>query len=89
MKYYTFYRENNNFDDILSDATVKKITSMKIQWAKHLMIGVDDGSDQSISIITLKYSDDMVTSLTKDYSPIPYSDYQPKKDSGKFVKSIS
>ena len=90
MKYYTFYRENNNFEDILSDAIVKKITSVKIQWLHHLMIGVDDsGSEQSLSIITLKYSDDMVTSLTKDYSPVPFLDYQPKKDSSKFVKSIS
>ena len=27
MKYYTFYRENNNFTDILSDINIKKVKS--------------------------------------------------------------
>ena len=32
MKYYTFYRENNNFDDIEKDNIVKKFADTKIKW---------------------------------------------------------
>ncbi len=88
MKYYTFYRENNNFGDILTDPMVKKIADMKISWYRYLMIGINDTpeNEQSFSMITLKYGDDMVNNLTKDFTPIAGVDYVPKKDKTKFTK---
>ena len=80
MKYYTFYRENNNFDDIQSDNIVKKFADTKIKWYQHFMIGMrKDGNDQNFSMLTLKYGEDMVNNLTKDFTPIPGVDYIPKK----------
>ena len=40
MKYYTFYRENDNFDDILNDTIIKKIIDEKIRWFQYLIIGM-------------------------------------------------
>ena len=77
MKYYTFYRENNNFDDILNDAIIKKIIDEKIRWFQHLIIGMNDKHEQTFSYITLKYGDEIRNSLTKDYSPKPNVDYTP------------
>ena len=80
MKYYTFYRESNNFDDIISDNIVKKFAETQIKWYQHYMIGMKkDGNDQNFSMLTLKYGEDMVNNLTKDFSPIPGVDYVPKK----------
>ena len=80
MKYYTFYRENNNFDDIQSDNIVKKFAETKIKWYQHFMIGMrKDGNDQNFSMLTLKYGEDMVNNLTKDFTPIPGVDYIPEK----------
>jgi hypothetical protein len=80
MKYYTFYRESNNFDDILSDNSVKKIIDTKIKWHQHLMIGINkEGNEQNFSLITLKYGEDMINNLTKDFTPVAGVDYMPKK----------
>ena len=80
MKYYTFFRENDNFDDILSDNIVKKIAGTKICWYQHLMIGINKhGNDQNFSMLTLKYSEDMVNNLTKDFTPVAGVDYTPDK----------
>lgn len=91
MKYITFFRENNKFDDILTDLNLKKVISMKMKWYQHLMIGIDDykENEQTFSYITLKYGDEMVQDLFKDQSPIPGVDYQPKQDATKYKKSIS
>ena len=86
MKNYTFYRENNHFDDILNNANVKSMIKLKIKWNKHLVIGIDNGDTDSVhSYITLMYSDDLVT-VSRDFKPIPGIDYTPKKDSSKFTK---
>jgi hypothetical protein len=82
MKYYTFYREDNKFDDILKDPILKKFVSEKIKWANHLMIGFNDYSkdfEKNQVYVTLKYGDDIVTDLTKDYSPKVYVDYTPNR----------
>jgi hypothetical protein len=80
MKYYTFYRENNNFDDIESDNIVKKFADTKIKWYQHFMIAMKkDGNDQNFSMLTLKYGEDMVNNLTKDFTPVAGVDYIPKK----------
>lgn len=88
MKYYTFYRENNNFDDILADPILKKIIDEKIRWSQHLVIGMQDKNEQTFSYITLKYGDEMVQSLVKDRSPIAGVDYVPKRDASKYKKVI-
>ena len=81
MKYYTFYRENNNFDDIEKDNIVKKFANSKIRWYQYFMIGMDRYSnDQNFSMLTLKYGEDMVNNLTKDFTPIAGVDYTPKKN---------
>jgi hypothetical protein len=82
MKYYTFERESNNFDDILKDPGIKSSIYTKISWRNHLMIGLYEYGDQKIdklsSYIVLKYGDDIRTRLTKDYTPIMDVDYIPK-----------
>ena len=80
MKYFIFFRENNNFDDIESDNIVKKFAETKIKWYQHFMIGMKkDGNDQNFSMLTLKYGEDMVNNLTKDYTPVAGEDYTPKR----------
>jgi hypothetical protein len=89
MKYYTFYRENNQFTDIEADPIVKRFADMKIKWYQHYMIGISNyvkDSDQYFSILTLKYGEDMIQSVTKDYSPIPGVDYMPKRDASKYKR---
>ena len=89
MKYYTFYRESNNFDDLLSDPIIKKIADTKIQWTNYLMIGIEVlKNEQNFSYITLKYGDDMINGVCKDFTPVPGIDYTPKKNKDKFVTNI-
>ena len=90
MKYYTFFRENNDFTDILKDPIIKKIVDEKIQWFQHLTIGIQDTekNNQSFSLLTLKYGDDMKQDFIRDFAPVPGVDYIPKKDISKFKKAI-
>jgi hypothetical protein len=88
MKYITFYREDNNFDDILNDVNLKKVFIEKYKWTKYLMVGIDDKNSQTISYITLKYGDDMKSNITRDYTPIPGVDYLPKQDKNKYQQVI-
>lgn len=78
MKYITFFRESSNFEDILKDPNIKKLIYEKTRWFQHLTLGIKD-DEKIFSYITLKYGDDIRTNLVKDYSPIPYIDYTPKK----------
>jgi hypothetical protein len=80
MKYYIFYRESDNFDDILKDINLKKFVSERITWTNYLQIGISQykkDAEKIFSYITLKYGDDIRTNLTKDYSPKPHIDYIP------------
>jgi hypothetical protein len=76
LKYITFFRESNEFSDILKDPTVKKSIDETITWNNHLLLGVVD-DDKLISYITLKYGDSIRTNLVKSYKPIPNVDYLP------------
>ena len=87
MKYYTFCRENNNFEDILTDINLKKVIKFKIRWFQYLMIVIPEDEKQ-FSYITLKYGDDIKPPDIKDFTPVPGVDYVPKKDKTKFKKSI-
>lgn len=86
MKYFTFYRENNVFDDILSDPTIKKLIDEKFYWHQHLMIGVTIEEDSTESYLTIKFGDDMRQNLIKDFSPVPGVDYIPERDIKLFGK---
>jgi hypothetical protein len=88
MKYYTFYRENNNFDDILNDLIIKKIIDEKLRWFQYLIIGMNEKHEQTFSYITLKYGDEMKQELVKDFSPVPGVDYIPKRDANLYKKAI-
>lgn len=77
MKYFTFYRENNDFDDILKDTVIKSSTNQVTKWKCHLMLAIADDKDSTISYLTLKFGDNLVTNLTKDFTPIIGVDYIP------------
>jgi hypothetical protein len=88
MKYYTFYRENNDFEEILKDNILKPIIDTKIKWYQNLMIGVSDKNEGTLSYLTLKYGDEIVQNNHKDFTPVAGVDYIPKKDKTKFIKVI-
>ena len=88
MKYYTFYRENNNFDDILNDTIIKKIIDEKLRWYQYLIIGMNEKNEQSFSYITLKYGDEMKQELVRDFTPVTGIDYIPKRDANQYKKNI-
>ena len=77
MKHYTFYRESNKFDDILSDVSLKKHIHLKMSWYQHLLLGFDDLDDSMQGYIMLKYGDEVTKLTDKDYRPIPNVDYKP------------
>jgi predicted nucleic acid-binding protein len=76
MRYITFFRQNNDFTDIIADPTIKKAIDEKISFLNHLILGITD-DDKIFSYITLKYGDNIVTNNIKDYRPIPHVDYTP------------
>ena len=83
MKYLTFKRDSNKFDDILLDPQIKNKFKYRITWNRHLLIGIDEnnsGHEQLISYILLKHGDDVVDLVAKDYTPVPNVDYIPKKN---------
>jgi hypothetical protein len=77
MKYFTFFRESNKFDDILNDAALKKQIHLKLNWYQHLIIGCADITDGEIGYLTLKFGDDLRSITEKDYTPKPNVDYIP------------
>ena len=83
MKYYTFYREDNKFDDITTDIILKKVIKEKIRWYQYLVIGISEyhkDYEKNVSYLTLKYGDEMRNNcLVTDRTPVPFKDYQPKE----------
>jgi hypothetical protein len=43
-------------------------------------------NDKTFSYITLMYGEDMVSELSKDYTPVAGVDYMPMKDKNKYTK---
>ena len=79
MKQYIFYRESNNFEDILTDKVIKKYIDIVMTWKNYLLIGIRFGNVDKVAIhITLKYGDELRDRLSKDYTPVPNVDYTPK-----------
>lgn len=81
MKYYTFFRESNDFRDILTDTNIKGSIKTKISWLNHLLLGLTEGnkSENIFGYIVLKYGEDITNLVEKDYTPIPNVDYIPKR----------
>lgn len=73
---FTFYRESNNFDDILNDSFLKKKIYEKTIWKYYLMICLQD-DDNMQSYLTLKYGDSIRTEIVADRSPVPGIEYIP------------
>lgn len=86
MKYYTFHRENDDFNDILKDSVIKPVLGTKLRWTEYLFIGINDENEGVLSYIALKYGDDLASSTHQDFTPIPGVDYIPKKDKTQFTK---
>ena len=80
MKYYTFYRETNQFDDILNDNNVKSNVRTKMRWNNYLLIGFKHKIEDSVlGYIVLKYGDDIVSLVNRDYTPKAGVDYMPDR----------
>ena len=85
MKFLTFARENNNFDDILRDSSLSKKYKTKLQYEGNLILGFSEDKQfgKVLSYIMLKYGDDMQDfhSIVPDRTPVPNVDYVPvRKD---------
>ena len=76
-------------DTLLEKQIFDQVVDMKISWYRHLMIGLKENTNSgTFSYITLKYGDEMIPSITKDYSPVPGVDYIPKRDASQYKKII-
>lgn len=79
-----FYRENNKFDDILTDIAIKKEIKTTLKLDKFLILGLTEEnkeSDKLMSYIILKYGDDVkpFSDVIPDRTPVVNVDYVPKK----------
>ncbi len=90
MKYYIFYRENNNFEDILKDTNLRKLVKFKIKFDKHIIIGGDNIPEDLQSYIMLKYGDDIKDKnhIFIDRNPKPSIDYYPDFNRPKKFKNL-
>jgi hypothetical protein len=89
MKYFIFYREDNNFNDILKDKNIKKYFDYKVSWYQYLLLGSETITDETQSYLVLKYGDDMKDKsyVFPDRKPVPFVDYTPdRKRPKKFTK---
>ena len=79
MSYTIFYRESNNFKDILTDTVIKKSIRMKMQFTNYLILELANEKDMSYMI--LKYGDDVksISNIIPDRTPIMNIDYVPEK----------
>lgn len=79
MKYYILYREDDNFDDILSDSNIKKLFKLRIKYYQHIILAGDKIPDDLQSYIVLKHGDDIIdiANIFIDRKPIPFKDYTP------------
>ena len=82
MKTFIFHRENNNFDDVLKDKTIKSVLVEKYQFDEHLIIRVKDKPEGVHAYITLLFSEELVNmkDLVPDRTPKPNIDYIPKRN---------
>lgn len=81
MMTFYFFRESNDFSDILTDQSIKKLIRRKIKFYQYLIISLDEyvETDTTESYIMLKYGESLTKIVEKDRTPIMYVDYIPKK----------
>ena len=79
MKYIIFTRESNDFQDILTDPNLKKHIMVKMTWKNHLKMGIPIAEEKLVSYIELKYGDDIINRVCRDFSPVPGVDYSPQQ----------
>lgn len=81
MKTFIFHRENNNFDDVLKDKTIKSVIVEKYQFDEHLIIRVKDEPEGVHAYITLLFSEELksMRDLVPDRTPKPKIDYIPRQ----------
>jgi len=78
MKLYIFKKEIDKLDDLEKDPDIKKKFKCIFSWREHIMLGTDNPDSETESYLFLKYGEQLITrSLIRDFSPIPYVDYQP------------
>lgn len=92
MKYYFFYTEDDNFQEILNDKIIKKNIVTKISYYQYLILGLDDNVPEStLSYMFVKYGEQLkpTTNIIPDRTPVANKDYRPDKKwiNGKFVKN--
>lgn len=77
MKYYIFYKEDNDFTEILTDQNLKKSFKFKVTWSQHLMLGSFSVTEEIQSYIVLKYGESLVNdrNLFINRKPIANKDY--------------
>ena len=82
MKYFIFYREDNNFDDILKDKNIKKCFNYKLSWYQYLLLGTESLTSELQSYLILKYGDDIKDKsyIFSDRKPVPFVDYMPDRN---------
>lgn len=90
MTSYLFYREDNNFKDILADKSVMKYFRQKVQWKCYLLLMGYHIPDETKSYVMIKYGDDVKTwdHVRKDNSPVPYKDYMPDSNRPEKFKNV-
>lgn len=82
MKYYFFYDENNDFENILNDKIIKKNIVTKISYYQYLILGFDDDvSEGNLSYMIVKYGEQIkpTKNIIPDRTPITNKDYRPNK----------
>ena len=81
MKYFIFYREDNNFDDLLTDKNIRKCFNYKLSWKQYLLLGTESITDEIQSYLVLKYGDDLKDKsyVFPDRKPVPFVDYEPDR----------
>lgn len=79
MNYFIFFKEDNDFNEILKDKNLKKLHKFKIKFRQHLILGGDNVTDDLKSYIVLKFGDDLKNKsfLCQDRKPLPFQDYLP------------
>jgi hypothetical protein len=82
MKYYTFRSEKNNFADILNDLQIKPHIKFKLSWREHLILGFPDNKKYHnlFGYIVLKYGELLSNPIAKDFTPVMYVEYLPKRN---------
>jgi len=87
---YLLHREDNKFEDVLADKTVKKYFKQKVCWYSYLLLMSNFIPKEAQSYMMIKYGDDMKSwdHVRKDNSPVPYRDYMPDSNRPEKFKNV-